>query len=91
MENQGKGFDDAQDMDIRKVNIEELKDIREVKIDESLDETEKRREFIRQIGNPFLYRQGEYIVSLRFADTDVTLTDRLKEYIEHLAEEETGW
>ena len=54
-------------------------------IDKDLSDTEKRKEFIRQIGNPYLYRQGEYVVKLSFADTDATLTDRLKEYIEHVA------
>ena len=73
------------DMDIREADLLELSDILEIKIDDNLSDTEKKREFIRQIGNPYLYRQGEYIVKLSFADTDVTLTDRLKEYIEHVA------
>ena len=46
---------------------------REIRIDGSLDREEKRREFVRQIENPCLYRQGEYTVSLKFADTDATL------------------
>ena len=72
------------DMDIREVRREELADILEIKIDENLSEEDKRQEFIRQIRNPYLYRQGEYVVKLSFADTDATLTDRLKEYIEHV-------
>lgn len=73
------------DMDIREADRESLADILEIKIDNRLDDTEKKREFIRQIRNPYLYRQGEYVVKLSFADTDATLTDRLKEYIEHMA------
>ena len=80
MENQGKGADNAQDLDIR-----------EVIIDGSLDKEEKRRDFIRQIENPCLYRQGEYIVSLKFADTDVTLEERLLEYLERSEGEEVPW
>lgn len=73
------------DMDIREADREALADILEIEMDRDLSDTEKRREFIRQIGNPYLYRQGEYVVKLSFADTDATLTDRLKEYIEHMA------
>ena len=91
MENQGKGSDNVRDLDIREVNIEKLRDIREVKIDGSLDKEEKRRDFIRQIENPCLYRQGEYIVSLKFADTDVTLEERLLEYLERSEGEDAPW
>ncbi len=71
--------------DIRTVDRESLVDIRDIKIDESLGAEEKRREFIRQIKNPYVYKQGEYVVKLSFMDTDATFTDRLKEYIEHMA------
>ena len=64
---------------------------REIRIDGSLDREEKRREFVRQIENPCLYRQGEYIVSLKFADTDATLEDRILEYLEHAEGEEAPW
>lgn len=73
------------DIDIREADREALADILEIRIDQDLDDAAKRKEFIRQIGNPYLYRQGEYVVKLSFADTDATLTDRLKEYIEHVA------
>lgn len=73
------------DMDIREADGERLADILEIEIDKDLSGTEKKKEFIRQIKNPYLYRQGEYIVKLSFADTEATLTDRLKEYIEHMA------
>lgn len=72
-------------MDIREAERETLADILEIKMDGDLSDIEKRKEFLRQIKNPYLYRQGEYIVKLSFADTDATLTDRLKEYIEHVA------
>lgn len=73
------------DIDIREADREALADILEIEIDKDLSVTEKKREFIRQIKNPYLYRQGEYVVKLSFADTGASLTDRLKEYIEHVA------
>lgn len=71
------------DVDIRKADREMLADILEIDVD--LISSEKKREFLRQIGNPYIYRQGEYIVKISFADTNATLTDRMKEYIEHMA------
>ena len=53
------------DIDIREADREALADILEIKIDKDLSDTEKKREFIRQIKNPYLYRQGEYVVKLR--------------------------
>ncbi len=76
---------EMKDMDIREADAGKLADILEIEIDKDLSDTQKKREFIRQIKNPYLYRQGEYVVKLSFADTDATLTDRLKEYIEHMA------
>lgn len=76
---------EMKDMDIREADGAELADILEIEIDKDLSGIEKKREFIWQIRNPYLYRQGEYIVKLSFADTDATLADRLKEYIEHMA------
>ena len=70
---------------MKDVDIRKLADILEIEIDKDISDIEKKREFIRQIRNPYLYRQGEYIVKLSFADTDATLADRLKEYIEHMA------
>lgn len=72
-------------IDIREADAGRLADILEIEIDKDLSDAEKKREFIRQIRNPYLYRQGEYVVKLSFADMDATLTDRLKEYIEHVA------
>ena len=39
------------------------------------------RDFIRQIGNPYCYRHGKYVVRVSFADTDISLEDRLEAYI----------
>lgn len=72
-------------MNIQEADREALADIMEVKIGKDLSSTEKKLEFIRQIKNPYLYRQGEYVIKLSFADTDITLTDCLKGYIEHMA------
>ncbi len=58
-----------------------LKDIREVHINTELPKKERILDFIRQIGNPYCYRHGDYVVKVGFADTDVTLEDRMISYI----------
>lgn len=58
-----------------------LKDIRDVHIQTDLPKKERILDFIRQIGNPYCYRYGDYVVKVGFADTDATLEDRMLSYI----------
>ena len=61
----------ASDMDIRAVDPAALVDIRDVKVNTALP----------QIGNPYCYRHGKYVVRVSFTDTDISLEDRLEAYI----------
>ena len=70
-----------QNVDIRTVDPNTLRDIRDVQIDTSLPKKERALDFIRQIGNPYCYRCGKYVVKVSFADTDITLEDRMLSYI----------
>ena len=65
----------------KEVNIEDLADIRDVVIDPSLPVEEKTRSYLRQIKNPHLYRCGDIIVRVSHANTNVTLEERLKQYL----------
>ena len=60
-----------QEVDVRTVNREALRDIK----------GERILDFIRQIGNPYCYRHGDYVVKISFTDTDVTLEERMLSYI----------
>ena len=68
-------------VDIRTVDPETLRDIREVEVNAELPKRERILDFIRQIGNPYCYRHGKYVVKISFTDTDVTLEDRMLSYI----------
>ena len=68
------------DVGLRNINRTDLRDIREVKIDPTLSKNERIQSFISQIGNPYCYLDGEIVVSISYADTDVSLEDRLKSY-----------
>ena len=67
--------------DPRLVDRSALKDIRDVQINAELPKKEHILDFIRQIGNPYCYRHGDYVVKVSFADTDITLEDRMLSYI----------
>lgn len=73
-----------QAVDISAVEPSTLKDIRNVKIDLSLPAQDRIRDFIRQIGNPYCYRHGKFVVKVRYADNGCTLADRLESYLRSL-------
>ena len=68
-------------VDIRTVDIDTLRDIRDVKVNTDLPKEERILDFIRQIGNPYCYRHGKYVVKISFTDTDVTLEQRMLSYL----------
>lgn len=70
-----------QNVDIRSVDPDTLRDIRDVKVNTDLPKPERILDFIRQIGNPYCYRHGKYVVKVSFIDTDVTLEDRMLSYL----------
>jgi len=74
-------LDAMKNVDVRTVNPATLRDIRDVKINTDLTKAERIQDFIRQIGNPYCYRHGKYVVKIGFIDTDVTLENRLLAYI----------
>lgn len=75
-------LDTFKQVDIRTVSPEELKDIKEVRIDTELPVENRIREFIKQIKNPYCFRYGKLIVQVEYRDTGKTINDCLKEYLE---------
>lgn len=85
MENiQALSLEQMQNVDIRTVDKDSLRDIGDVQIDKSLPREQRLLEFIKQIGNPYCYRCGKAVVKVSFADTDMTLEDRLEHYLKTL-------
>ena len=70
-----------QDVDVRTVDPDTLRDIRDVVVNTDLPKQDRILDFMRQIGNPYCFRHGKYVVKVSFTDTDVTLEDRLLSYI----------
>lgn len=62
------------------INRDELKNIQDVVIDTTKPPQERLRSFIEQIGDPYCYRDGDVIVEVGYAKTDISLQDRLLAY-----------
>ena len=71
-------------VDIRTVDKDALVDIRDMKIDRTLPKEERIRSFVEQIKNPYCFKVGEVAVKMTFADTEVTLEDRMEHYLRSL-------
>ena len=74
-------FEELQSVDIRTVKPEEVVDIQQIKIDEGLSQQEKRREFIRQVKNPYCFRVGKVIVKASYDGNGVSLNERFEELL----------
>ncbi|HJB90787.1 MAG TPA: hypothetical protein H9763_04885 [Candidatus Eisenbergiella merdigallinarum] len=69
------------EVDIRAVDPDSLQDIREVTVNTELSKKDRILDFLRQIGNPYCYRHGKYVVKVSFSDTEATLEDRMLSYL----------
>ncbi|MCD7861923.1 MAG: hypothetical protein LUG61_00070 [Lachnospiraceae bacterium] len=73
--------EEMKNVDVRTVDRNALADIRDVKIDRSLPKEERIRSFVQQIRNPYVFKCGEVVVRIVFANTEATLEDRLEHYL----------
>lgn len=74
-------LEEMRSVDIRTVRPEELVDIRTVNIDGTLSQEEKRKEFVRQVRNPYCFRVGSVIVKSSYSGGGVSLNERFEELV----------
>ena len=74
-----------QNPDVRTISRSDLVDIRQVNIDPSLSKQDRIKSFVSQIRNPYCYLDGDVVVGVSYADTEISLEDRLKSYACNLA------
>ena len=55
--------------------LESLVDIRDVKIDRSKPVEERMKFYVEQIKNPYLFKVGNTIVRVSYANTQATIND----------------
>ncbi len=62
------------------VNGRDLVDIQDVVVESQLPKEERIADFIQKIKNPYLCKCGNLVVQSVFEESDITLTERLKQY-----------
>lgn len=55
------------------INNMELVDIRSVSIDKNLAKHERIAEYIRQIRNPYRFKCGDFIISVKYSESGPSL------------------
>ena len=61
------------DTDFSDVDIEQLTDIRNIKIDKNLSQEKRQAQFLKQVGNPYLLRRGNMMIKVRFANNGLSM------------------
>ena len=51
------------DTDFSDVNIEDLTDVRKIKIDKNLPQEKRQAQYLKQVGNPYLLRRGSMMTT----------------------------
>ena len=74
-------LEELKSVDIRTVKPEDVADIQQIKIDDALPQQEMRKEFIRQVGNPYCFRVGKVIVKSSYSGDGVSLNERFEELL----------
>ena len=55
--------------------LDSLVDIRDVRIDRSLPMEERVKSYVEQVKNPYMFKVGNTVVRISYADTNKTLND----------------
>lgn len=74
----------AKETNKAELNISELVDIREVKIDKSKPQLIRIISYINQVKNPYCFRVGNSKVRVSYANKDETLNDSFVAMLSHL-------
>lgn len=79
-------LEEMEAVDIRKVDIDTLSDLRDIEVDTSWPVERKLKAFAEQTDNIYLNRIGDYIVKVRFQKSGPTIDDKMAEYLRRLSE-----
>lgn len=61
----------------RKELLDSLVDIRDVKIDRSMSVEDRMKSYVEQIKNPYMFKVGNTVVRVSYANTQATINDNL--------------
>lgn len=63
----------AYDVDFNNVKIEDLTDIRKIKIDKNQPQSKRQAQFLKQVGNPYMLRRGSMMIKVSFANNGLSM------------------
>lgn len=75
-----KKLDELSKTEVGVAEFDDLKNIDEIAIDNSLDINQRMLNFIEKIGNPYCFYCGEILVQIKFDSTGIDLRKRLLNY-----------
>ena len=61
------------DTDFSDADIEQLTDIRNIKIDKNLSLEKRKAQFLKQVGNLYLLRRGSMMIKVSFANNGLSM------------------
>ena len=67
--------------DFDDVDVNELKDLRKVRIDRSQTKEKRIAQYLKQVGNPYMVRVGNVKVKIRFANNGVSFEDAFEDLL----------
>ena len=75
---------EMKEIDIRTVDPDTLVDIKTVTVNTHLPIDERKKDYIKQVKNPYCFKCGKVVVKMSFAETTATLEDQLENYFRNL-------
>lgn len=66
------------DNNILDVDLNTLVDIKDVRVNKHLSKSERIKDYVRQIKNPYCFKCGKFIVQVKYADNGISLEERLQ-------------
>ena len=60
---------------------ESLVDIRDVKLDSSMEQADRVRSFIQQVKNPYRFKVGDVVVNVAYTNGGATLNERFADML----------
>ena len=70
----------SEKFDIQSVNRKSLVQIDDISVDENKSCQERMEDFLEQLGGRYCYADGDIVVGFQYADTSVSLAEKLASY-----------
>ena len=70
-----EGYRALLETDFSDVDIEQLTDIRTIKIDKTHSLERRQAQYLKQVGNPYLLRRGNMVIKVSFANNGISMEE----------------